>query len=141
MQELKTTDKQETYKKLLQAAVKAAEQSYSPYSKFPVGAALLAKDGRVFTGCNIECSTWDGTTCAERTALVKAVSEGAREFVAVAVVCKKLKDCWPCGICRQFLAEFGLNLEVIVEGADGTPTVMTLSELLPQAFGPHSLPR
>jgi cytidine deaminase len=131
---------QATCDKLLQAAIDVAEQSYSPYSKFPVGAALLGADGRVFTGCNVECSTWDGTCCAERAALVKAVSEGCRQFRAVAVVCKRAKNCWPCGICRQFLAEFGLDLDVIVQSDNGSPKVISLSELLPHAFGPKSLP-
>lgn len=131
--------RKELFEMLLQKAREAAEKSYSPYSKFPVGAALLSKDGRVFTGCNVENASYGGTICAERTALVKAVSDGYREFEAMAVVCKNLKDAWPCGICRQFIAEFGAQIKIIGEDSGGELKVMPISELLPKMFGPGAL--
>lgn len=131
--------KEEPFRMLLDKAREAARKSYSPYSKFPVGAALLTKDGVVFTGCNVENASYSGTICAERTAFVKAVSEGYREFEMIAVVCEKVKDGWPCGNCRQFIAEFGANIKVIAEGADGSIQVCLISELLPKMFGPGAL--
>ena len=91
---------------MIEMAKEAMQFSYSPYSHFKVGAALLAKDGRVFKGCNIENASYGATNCAERTALFKAVSEGAREFIAIAIAAEKSAP-WPCGICRQALNEFG----------------------------------
>jgi cytidine deaminase len=130
---------QAIYQKLLDTAKQAAENSYSPYSRFPVGAALLSEDGRVFTGCNVENASYSAGVCAERTAVLKAVSEGCRRFKAIAVACLKNADGWPCGICRQFMSEFGVDLEVVVEGSSGKVQVMKLSELLPRHFGPDSL--
>jgi cytidine deaminase len=127
------------YKALLEKAKEASEKSYSPYSKFPVGAALLTKDGKVFLGCNVENASYGGTICAERTAMVKAVSEGFTEFTAIAVYCKKAKDAWPCGFCRQFICEFGAHIEIITEGHKGELQVMQISELLPKMFGPGAL--
>ncbi|MBX9685823.1 MAG: cytidine deaminase [Candidatus Obscuribacterales bacterium] len=124
---------------LLLEAESAAEQSYSPYSKFPVGAALLARDGTVFTGCNVENASFGGTICAERTAFVKAVSEGYREFEMIAVFCKKAKDAWPCGFCRQFMSEFGSSLKVIAYKSEAGVQVRELSELLPFMFGPGAM--
>jgi len=131
----------ESYKKLVQAAKEAAEKTYSPYSHYPVGAALLTEDGHVITGCNVENVSFGGTICAERTAYVKAVSQGYRRFQAVAVVCKKAHDCWPCGICRQFMCEFGVDVDVVVEAADGTVHSLKLADLLPRHFGAQTLPR
>jgi cytidine deaminase len=128
-----------TYKALLEKAKEASERSYAPYSKFPVGAALLTKDGKVFLGCNVENASYGGTICAERTAMVKAISEGSTEFSAIAVYCKKAKDAWPCGFCRQFICEFGAQIEIITEGMKGELQVMKISELLPNMFGPGSL--
>ncbi len=128
----------EQYEALMTAAVGAREFAYAPYSQFCVGAALLARDGRIFTGCNIENAAFSPTNCAERTAVFKAVSEGVTEFAAIAVVGGKRGDtsplCAPCGVCRQVLAEFcPPDLPVIL----GTPEdfrVYPLDELLPLAF-------
>ncbi|KAI8608417.1 cytidine deaminase-like protein [Chytriomyces sp. MP71] len=95
-------------------AMSAKTHSYSPYSKFPVGAAALAEDGTVYLGCNVENASYGGAICAERTAFVKAVSEGQRSFVAVAVVTNLRSFASPCGFCRQFMVEFGKNLQVII---------------------------
>ena len=131
--------------KLIETAFQAREFAYTPYSHFRVGAALLAKDGRVFTGCNIENAAYSVTNCAERTALFKAVSEGAREFEAIAIVgsmegqVNELISA-PCGVCRQALFEFcGNDLRVIL--AKSVPDYLdtTLGELLPSGFGPANL--
>ncbi len=121
---------------LVAMAKEAMAFSYSPYSHFPVGAALLAKDGRVFKGCNIENASYGATNCAERTALFKAVSEGAREFTAIAITAEK-SAAWPCGICRQALYEFAPDLRVIV-AYGGSREEAILSDLLPKGFGPAS---
>ena len=128
---------------LMKAAAKAREYSYSPYSGFRVGAALLAKIGKVFTGCNIENAAYSPTNCAERTAVFKAVSEGEREFLAIAIVGGKgeeLSDfCAPCGVCRQVLAEFtDENFRILL----GTPeqfSVYSMKEILPYSFGKNNL--
>lgn len=121
-------------------ALEARRWSYSPYSRYAVGAALLAASGRVYDGCNIENAAYPVTVCAERVAVFKAVSEGEREFVAIAVATEN--GGFPCGSCRQVLAEFGLDLSVLV--VDGQGTVVrrtTVRELLPDSFGPaHLLP-
>jgi len=124
---------------LVRRAVEARARAYAPYSGFAVGAALLAEDGRIFTGCNVENASFGLTVCAERVALFKAVSEGAREFVALAVACGE-SPCAPCGACRQVLYEFAPDLLVIM--ADGRGKLLTrkkLSELLPWGFGPKNL--
>ena len=108
---------------LIKQAKEAQKMAYAPFSKFKVGAALLCKDGSVFTGCNIENSSYGATICAERTAMVKAISEGHKDFVALAVTE------WPCGICRQFMYEFNPNLMVYCKGE-----VKSLKELLPEGF-------
>lgn len=132
-------------RELVRMAIAARENAYTPYSHFKVGAALLAKDGRVFTGCNIECASYSPTNCAERTALFKAVSEGAREFSAIAVVgWKEGEKCTsfaaPCGVCRQMLFEFcGPDMPVIMAKSEEDTLVMTLGELLPVGFGPDNL--
>ncbi|MBR6534823.1 MAG: cytidine deaminase [Clostridia bacterium] len=127
-----------TDKELLQAAIQAREFSYSPYSNFRVGAALLGKSGKVYTGCNVENAAYTPTNCAERTAVFKAVSEGEREFSAIAVVGGKdtLSDmCAPCGVCRQVLAEFCTGDLKIIMGNMQNIKVCTLSQLLPHSFG------
>ena len=121
---------------LIALAKEAMQFSYSPYSHFRVGAALLAKDGRVFQGCNIENASYGVSNCAERTALFKAVSEGVREFTAIAIATEK-SMAWPCGICRQALNEFAPNLRVIVACGDERDEA-PLSDLLPHSFGPNS---
>ena len=121
------------HKELYRTAVDAMKNSYAPFSKFTVGAALLAKDGRVFTGVNVENSSYGATICAERTAFVKAVSEGCREFDTIAITCNE-GAAWPCGICRQFMYEFGPDLKVITGQNEEQLKTMTLGELLPEGF-------
>ena len=128
-----------TDRELVKKAFAMHQFSYVPYSRFPVGAALLAEDGRVFTGCNVENAAYGSTICAERTALVKAVSEGHREFTTLAVVGKSSDYCWPCGACRQMLYEFAPGLTVLVARGDGEYVKLPLKELLPHGFGPSSL--
>ena len=126
-----------TEKMLLEKAVEMLAYSYVPYSGYPVGAALLAKDGRVFTGCNVENAAYGNTLCAERTALCKAVSEGAREFAMIAIAARGSAP-FPCGACRQSLYEFAPDLRVLVTW-DGIVREAVLSDLLPEGFGPSSL--
>lgn len=129
----------ERERELIDKAVEAKGKAYAPYSGFKVGAALLSRDGRVFTGCNVENASYGLTVCAERVALFKAVSEGAREFEAIAIACGK-GPCAPCGACRQVLFEFAPDLTVIMTDAEGKEVRVTrLSELLPEGFGPGSL--
>ena len=114
--------------------------SYVPYSHFPVGAALLCEDGRVFTGCNVENAAYGSTICAERTALLTAVSEGCREgWTAIAIAGTGEDYCWPCGACRQMLYEFAPHLRVLAARGDGQFQQVELSQLLPMGFGPKSL--
>ena len=132
-----------TDKELILKAKEARELAYAPYSNHKVGAALLGKSGKIYTGCNVENAAYTPTNCAERTAIFKAVSDGEREFSAIAIVCglgENLSElCAPCGVCRQVLAEFcELDLRVIM----GTPDnikVSTLGELLPYSFGKADL--
>lgn len=123
-----------TNKELLSIADKAMENAYAPYSKFKVGAALLCKDGTVFTGCNIENATYGATNCAERTAVFKAVSEGQREFEAIAIVSSGGGETFPCGICRQVMAEFAPEIKVILRDEAGDEHIYPLMELLPKSF-------
>lgn len=122
---------------LLALARKAMERSYSPYSHYAVGAALLCADGRVFQGCNIENASFGLTNCAERTAMFKAISEGAEEFTTIAIAASGSAP-WPCGACRQVLNEFAPGIRVIVTW-DGNVDEMSLDQLLPHGFGPKSL--
>ena len=124
---------------LVDLAFSMLERYYVPYSHFPVGAALLCADGTVFTGCNIENAAYGPTICAERTALVKAVSEGYRAFTAIAIAGRSGDYCWPCGVCRQVLYEFAPDLTVLVARGDGDYVKLPLKELLPHGFGPDSL--
>ena len=121
---------------LLSRAREAMARSYSPYSSYPVGAALHSTDGRIFTGCNVENASFGLTNCAERTAVFKAVSEGARSFDILAISAKT--KAWPCGACRQVLNEFAPDLRILVTW-DGHVEEKTLKELLPEGFGPHSM--
>jgi cytidine deaminase len=118
---------------LLAAARGALPHAYAPYSRFRVGAALLARDGRVFSGVNVENSSYGLTFCAERSAVVAAVSAGVREFTAIAIVCEQAPLCMPCGACRQVLHEFAPDLVVVLEDTGG-PRQMRLLDLLPHAF-------
>ncbi|XP_026693752.2 cytidine deaminase-like [Ciona intestinalis] len=122
-------------KELLEMAREAKKFAYNPYSKFRVGAALVTKEGRIFTGCNVENVGFTSTICAERTAICKAVSEGYRDFVEIAVT-SDLKDeiVTPCGVCRQTLSEFGSNIKVYCSKSDLCFEEFTLKELLPRAF-------
>lgn len=124
---------------LVNKAKKAMEFSYSPYSKFRVGAALVTETGEVFTGCNIENASFGGTNCAERTALFKAISEGYNKFTKIAIISDSKSYTAPCGICRQVLSEFSLDLEVIMANEKGEYRVKTLRELLPLAFTSEDL--
>lgn len=123
-----------TYTELLSTADKAMENAYAPYSHFKVGAALLCSDGKVFTGCNIENATYGATNCAERTAIFKAVSEGHRDFEAIAIVSSGRDETFPCGICRQVMAEFAPGLKIILRDKNGKEAIYQLSELLPKSF-------
>lgn len=124
---------------LINEATKIRERAYAPYSNFKVGAALLGKSGKIYTGCNVENASYGATICAERSAVVKAVSEGERVFTALAVVTDCRKPGAPCGICRQFLSEFGLDLRIILANLQGVAIEATLGEYLPAAFTPDSL--
>jgi cytidine deaminase len=129
---------QEATAELIDLGKKARSQAYAPYSRFLVGAALRTTSGRVYTGCNVENASYGLSICAERVAVFKAVSEGEREFEALAVVSDNMAT--PCGACRQVLAEFGLHTQVIVADMEGGRQVFTLGDLLPAAFTPSSLP-
>lgn len=124
---------------LVELAFTMLERSYVPYSHFPVGAALEGADGTVYTGCNVENAAYGSSICAERTALVKAISEGCRSFRRLAVVGRSQDYCWPCGACRQMLFEFAPELEVLVAKQDHSFVKYSLCALLPQGFGPSSL--
>ena len=128
-----------TDRQLADLALDARKHAYTPYSNFNVGAALLCADGTVFTGCNVENAAYGSTICAERTALVKAISEGHRDFDAIAIAGSSNDFCWPCGSCRQMLFEFAPTLRVLAVQQDGTFQAATLTDLLPHAFGPTSL--
>ncbi|MDY2839177.1 MAG: cytidine deaminase [Treponema sp.] len=128
-----------TYEDLISQALKMLDFSYVPYSHFHVGAALLAKNGTVYTGCNIENSSFGATNCAERTAIFKAVSEGVKDFEAIAVVGGlngKIEDfCPPCGICRQVMREFcNQDFKIILAKSPSDYKVYTLADLLPESF-------
>ena len=119
---------------LRDAALGAMANAYAPYSGFSVGVALEAEDGRVFAGCNVENASYPVTVCAERVALGAAIVGGARSFRRVYIVSSGEKPASPCGSCRQALAEFGLELEVVSEGGGGEVATWSLGELLPHAF-------
>jgi len=122
---------------LINLAKQVRKKAYTPYSHYKVGAALLGKSGKVYTGCNVENASYGHTVCAERTAVLKAVSEGEREFEAVAVVTKNGGS--PCGACRQVLSEFAPELAVYIANKDGAYRTTTLKKLLPDSFTPAHL--
>ncbi len=133
-------------KELIAAAIEARRNSYSPYSHYQVGAALLTADGKIITGCNIENAAYGPTNCAERTAFFKAVSEGIRNFAAIAIVGSPEGEAitqfaYPCGVCRQVMREFcePENFQIIVAKSEEDYRVMTLAELLPESFGPENV--
>lgn len=123
-----------TNRELYQIALDMTSKSYAPFSKFRVGAALLTKEGKLYTGCNVENSSYGGTICAERTAFVKAVSEGDKEFSKIAIASSG-GEAWPCGICRQFMKEFCDDDFVVITANDvDSIRTYTLAELLPEGF-------
>lgn len=131
---------------LITTAITARKKSYSPYSHYQVGAALLTGDGQIITGCNIENAAYGPSNCAERTAFFKAVSEGMRTFRAIAIVGSPEGDeltqyAYPCGVCRQVMMEFcdPADFQIIVAKSGEDYKVMTLEELLPEGFGPANL--
>ena len=122
---------------LIDLARKARKRAYAPYSHYKVGAALLGKSGTVYTGCNVENASYSHTVCAERTAVLKAVSEGETEFEAIAVVTRNGGS--PCGACRQVLSEFSPELIIYIADKDGEYRTTTLKKLLPDSFTPAHL--
>jgi len=118
---------------LINLAIEARKNAYCPYSKFPVGAALLCADGSVYTGVNVENASYGLTMCAERVAIFKAVSEGKRDFVKLAVVCAG-KPCSPCGACRQVIYEHAPDIEILMGNPGGNFVRTTIRDLLPEAF-------
>lgn len=136
---------QELIYRLIDTAASMRERSYAPYSGYRVGAALLAGNGRIYTGCNIENAGYTPTNCAERTAIFKAVSEGEREFTAIAIVGGPEGDpvdyAYPCGVCRQVMMEFcdPATFEIIVAIDHDHYSIRTLAEFLPMGFGPSNL--
>ena len=123
-----------TDKMLLEYADRAMEHAYAPYSGFKVGAALLCTDGTVFTGCNIENASYGVCNCAERTAVFKAVSEGYRDFPAIAIVSSGGGETFPCGVCRQVLAEFAPHIRVILRDSDNNVRSYKFEEIMPYIF-------
>lgn len=124
-------------KKLLKMAEEARQYAYVPYSDFQVGAALLTKSGKVYTGCNVECASLGGTNCAERTAIFKAISEGEKEFEAIAIASsnsEKDEPTYPCGICRQVIIEFGPEIRIITGYTEGKIYESKISDLIPHYF-------
>lgn len=128
-------ERQAEYKALVECAKRAAEAAYAPYSKTAQGAALLSEDGKMFKGSKMECAAYGGAVCAETAALTAAITEGVRKFKAIAIHPAE----YPCGTSRQMLAEFGINLDVVVERPDGQLEVINLKDLLPLHFGPENL--
>lgn len=137
--------KREQKKTLIEAALRARDEAYIPYSGYAVGAAVLTEEGKIYTGCNIENASYGATNCAERTAVFKAVSEGERRFAAIAIAGGKKGDApdgfaYPCGICRQVLKEFaGERFTVLVAKSPAEFEEYTLEELLPHGFGGDNL--
>ena len=126
---------------LLRLAREARDRSYSPYSHYGVGAALLTKDGRIYQGCNIENASYTPTICAERTAFFKAVFDGVREFEAIAIIGSGALPAFPCGVCRQVMSEFcDGDFIIVTSNTDGTEVVTeTLDQMMPHRFGPKDL--
>ena len=122
---------------LVALAQAARGKAYAPYSHYDVGAALLTASGQVFTGCNVENAAYPMAICAERTAIVKAVSEGQREFIAIAITTRDGGS--PCGACRQMMSEFAPHLRVLLADDAGHVRQFMLDQLLPESFGPESL--
>jgi cytidine deaminase len=130
-----------SYKSLLKQARTAQQHSFSPFSKFRVGAALLTKGGRVYKGCNVENSSYGLTMCAERTALFKAISEGERKFTAIALATDEKGFTTPCGACRQVMMDLAGNIDVIMSDGSGEIKIVKMLDLLPHPFGAKNLRR
>ncbi|MCL2064276.1 MAG: cytidine deaminase [Candidatus Cloacimonetes bacterium] len=130
---LKQTELSIELKNLFDSAKIASENAYSPYSHFKVGAAILCKNGKQFTGCNIENASFGGTICAERVAICKAVSENEKEFTAIAVYVQSEKLFPPCGMCRQFMVEFSTDM-IVIYGNEQYLEISNIGELLPESF-------
>lgn len=127
-----------TPEQLVQHALEARRRAYAPYSNYFVGAAVLADDGAVFPGCNVENAAYPSTICAERVALTSAIANGSRRFTAIAVATSNGGS--PCGACRQVMAELGLDMTVYIADEHGNFRTTTVRELLPEYFGPEHLP-
>ncbi|HDK26873.1 MAG TPA: cytidine deaminase [Candidatus Atribacteria bacterium] len=127
------------YERLFKEAKKAREKAYTPYSKFKVGAAVLTTDGKIFTGCNIENASFGLTVCAERVAILKAISEGSYKFEAMAIIGDTKRPCSPCGACRQVISEFGEDIKIAMSNLKGDVKIKKISELLPEAFNKNDL--
>ena len=131
-----------TNKELLKMAEDARENAYVPYSNFQVGAAVLTKSGKIFTGCNIECASYGAANCAERTALFKAISEGHKDIEAIAIASSNSeanKPTYPCGICRQVIIEFGPDIRIIMGYSEGDIIECTIKDLIPNYFSGNDL--
>ena len=128
-----------TDRELADLAYDMLKHSYVPYSKFPVGAALLCADGTVYTGCNVENAAYPAGICAERNAISHAVAEGHTDFCRIVIAGRGEDFCTPCGICRQVMREFAPELEIICLNGAGEERAFTLPQLLPHSFGPESL--
>ncbi|MFN4224001.1 MAG: cytidine deaminase [Fervidobacterium nodosum] len=135
---MEKTDKERKINELIEIAKEVREQAYAPYSNFKVGAVLVTKNGKVFTGVNVENASYGLTNCAERTAIFKAVSEGERDFDTLVVIADTDKPVAPCGACRQVMAEFG-NFKVILANTKGDWVETTVQELLPYRFDKSDL--
>lgn len=126
-------------KDLLDLAKRASLMAYAPYSNFPVGAALISKTGKFFTGCNVENASYGLSLCAERNALASMINSGEKTFYAIAIFSQKSSNCYPCGACRQWLYEFAPDAMVITEDLNGEIVTSSVKSLIPFAFGPENL--
>lgn len=125
--------------KLIEEAKEARKMAYTPYSNYKVGAALLTKDGKIYRGCNVENASYGLTNCAERTAIFKAVSQGDRDYKAIAIVLDADEFGAPCGACRQVIREFGTEIDVVMATVSGNYKVLKIKDLVPYSFGPDNL--
>lgn len=129
-----TKDDNKDYSKLIEEALKVRKYSYSPYSNFKVGAAVLASSGKIYTGTNIENASFPATICAERVAFTKALSEGEKDLQVIAITSSYNEFVFPCGVCRQFMVEFNPQLKVILALSETEYEIHTLKDLLPHSF-------
>lgn len=138
---LKIKMKAEQKRKLIEASRSALNAAYSPYSKIRVGSAVLTNDGQIFSGCNVENASYGATICAERTAIFKAISEGAKSIKGVVVMTESRKPWAPCGLCRQVILEFAsAKTPVILANTKGKQKLLTVGELCPHSFSPKQMP-